>query len=417
MKCAKCGNPLAEGDRFCGVCGAEIFMPVQQRDPQIDDTSGSLDASTRSIDRETIRNEKEQFDPQRGKNKDVTEGRRLRCINCGTEIEPDASYCVTCGLAYIISKDGDLEREGEHGTELVEACCPHCDQEIKSITDACPNCGKPLLRLTKPIQGTESGGKLICPICGEAQTPERRVCWNCGVVFAKMPDAERRHYCKYCGNAIADEGDVCAECSKKRPEKKRKLTAQERANLEAEKLQAQKEEQEAERRASEVRLIELKRENSVISVGPLIIGLALTILAFVFCLAFPIAESKLLYSKEEINLFTMETGAPRFLRWIWVGGAILFPAIYLVVHDNRWYRLLFAGGGCLMIMSSIVLSLVVFINKEVNLKLLQLTFAGWACVFLGFSGAMIFFIVGYKAKEKAKQLKEARAKMPTKEKL
>lgn len=58
------------------------------------------------------------------------------CINCGSQIDDDASVCTSCGV------NQDTNLEGSHGERTAdEKYCHDCGARINKQAEICPDCG------------------------------------------------------------------------------------------------------------------------------------------------------------------------------------------------------------------------------------------------------------------------------------
>jgi curli biogenesis system outer membrane secretion channel CsgG len=78
--CQKCGSQVAEGERFCPKCGADMTLIVPDM-----------------------------------------------CPNCGTEVSADQKFCPNCGTQLAGIKCSDCGKQLPAGTNF----CPHCGSQVK----------------------------------------------------------------------------------------------------------------------------------------------------------------------------------------------------------------------------------------------------------------------------------------------
>lgn len=65
------------------------------------------------------------------------------CINCGTELSPDAKFCPSCGKENTATaNEATSKRQQEYVGKIKK--CPACGEEIAALTAICPACGHEL---------------------------------------------------------------------------------------------------------------------------------------------------------------------------------------------------------------------------------------------------------------------------------
>lgn len=97
MFCNMCGHQLPDDSKFCVNCGAKVVISSSQS-TQVHPDSGYSYVPSKGTAREVI------YEPGKrpdilNTRKPVNEGTRSYCNNCGSELKPDASFCVQCGKA------------------------------------------------------------------------------------------------------------------------------------------------------------------------------------------------------------------------------------------------------------------------------------------------------------------------------
>ena len=88
----------------------------------------------------------------------------VHCINCGTELRPNAKFCPKCGATVGASKAA--------GTP-VAATCPNCGQNLKPGAKFCSKCGAVII-------GQTAAQRTVCPKCGRPLKPGAKFCTGCG---------------------------------------------------------------------------------------------------------------------------------------------------------------------------------------------------------------------------------------------
>ncbi len=152
--CARCGDRLREGARFCRSCGAEV-------------------------PREEVA--------------DAVTGRMSRiCVSCGSEVAEDHSFCRQCGRPVEEARPSP-------------ALCDACGSTLLEGASFCRQCGK-------PVEGTRAD-RAICDACGSPLKEGASFCRQCGKpVGAARTD---RAFCPACGNAVEVGLMFCNRCGER----------------------------------------------------------------------------------------------------------------------------------------------------------------------------------------------------------
>lgn len=120
--CRKCSTQLADGSRFCHICGTEVIS--------------SLDA----------------------------------CANCGCELKPGARFCNKCG-AEVVSEP---------------TSCVNCGHTLKPGAKFCGKCGATITGASFESKKDDrydpkyKSSYTLCPVCGEIVGKEDLTCYACG---------------------------------------------------------------------------------------------------------------------------------------------------------------------------------------------------------------------------------------------
>lgn len=120
--CRKCSTQLADGSRFCHICGTEVI------------TSNAV------------------------------------CANCGCVLKPDARFCNKCG-AKVISEP---------------KICVNCGHALKPSAKFCGKCGATIAGASFESKKDDrydpkyKSSYTLCPVCGEIVGKKDLTCYACG---------------------------------------------------------------------------------------------------------------------------------------------------------------------------------------------------------------------------------------------
>lgn len=190
---------------------------------------------------------------------------KMKCINCGNEVENDAVFCDNCGYKLSSTKGDEIINENIPnepapldmmycpkcgnlcwaGNICDRIICDKCHYEIKpSSFEKCNRCGVELPRKTlfcgncgQKIESKNAinvyVGKRICPLCQRQYESDVGFCGECGektieyitnamgvsgVIIQKNEDVASRNikkHCSTCGNVLDGENEQCNICDEK----------------------------------------------------------------------------------------------------------------------------------------------------------------------------------------------------------
>ncbi len=128
--------------------------------------------------------------PVKPTEKKIKEEAKFICPSCNTEIDPDSTSCLKCGV--------------EFGGEPVEQFeCPSCSAMVDPSAAVCPKCGMEFAeeteeheeKIPKLLKEKKEEGKLtgdiMCPSCGVLNSPYASLCYSCGSRIREMEMEEK----------------------------------------------------------------------------------------------------------------------------------------------------------------------------------------------------------------------------------
>lgn len=427
MYCPSCGTQLKLQARFCEHCGADASSAALRR-PIRADYETKMSEPARCAGCGGDLHPGDRFCERCGKQVERVQLRRPKCVVCGTPLEDDAVFCVSCGMEYRPDAEGPLERTGADGKpERLRPCCPECHTPLTELSDHCTGCGLDLKHLRRrTVRLVDENGKLTCPVCGTAGQPaNRRVCWSCGASFEKAEQGGAV-FCKFCGRSYSAQLGACPHCKtpapgvagfrapapEPEPPKSPEELAREREAEDRVSAADRYSEQErlARERNIEVqrKLQQWERENAQLGSIAKIVGclLAFSFLTSICCLM-PLA--KIAYGKEEtLGLFDAD-GFLKFMAIFAMIGGPVFTLSFLCSGRAKNFGMLYGCAACEVLKSVCVLLLPDELEKQVRkLVKIELSDTGVILVILGFAVALIALGAADMARKKANAAEQER---------
>ncbi|MCD7959424.1 MAG: zinc-ribbon domain-containing protein [Ruminococcus sp.] len=122
------------------------------------------------------------------------------CTTCGAPIDKDAAFCIACGTPVSHGMDGIGNADTEETPVFTGRICS-CGMELDADTKFCTRCGK-------AVEPIETFGMHPCANCGELVGATVTLCPFCG----RPTDNSELSNCPNCGAIVYPDSMTCGVC-------------------------------------------------------------------------------------------------------------------------------------------------------------------------------------------------------------
>ncbi len=266
--CTACGSEVAEGQKFCLVCGNRLIASESARLAEEERLRLEAEEAARLAEEERLRLEAEEAERIAAEEarmrleaellaaariaeeerrriaeleaERIAEQERLNaeynaqmlqyqekiCVACGAAIPAGNKFCTKCGNKVVESAQSavhfneTLSAFGNEDKKPAEAKCPSCGKIVPAEFKFCNKCGTPMNSNKAPA--VETHKEVVCAACGSNVPDGYKFCNICGTPLNKAPvaaavqqEAKAEIFCLGCGAVLAEGLKFCTKCGHK----------------------------------------------------------------------------------------------------------------------------------------------------------------------------------------------------------